>query len=530
MFELLLLNNSYDYNEFLSFLTFLKTTNPFFIKFQTKILAMIDTYTSILEIWHHYFFLIDFNYQEYLEFVNKITRNTNTNTNNYFINELLCYNIFFFTIVTILSEKILEYNNIVHTDIWIKKQIFIEEFLFKDPEFEEELISYLKDKIKSIDMLIKYNIDIIKILYEELIPAKYRKLLGEFYTPDWLINLMLKDLDIKNQKFIDPASGSASFLKRILDEILSNSIIDVQTAINTALDKIIGFDINVFTVQIGRLNVLLSLRNILNLLTNPVVMPIYFADSLFYPFTAKDSPLLKDFLLTSKNPPFVNFSRVNFKRKIDINDINLSDPSFCVYEDLNTNLSYISDKLEKEFLIGNYLAYNIEKRDIAIGNPPWLAWDGINSGYRNILSSQWKFLFTQQGWRAKIAAGRVDLSAMFVYSSAMYFVKEKTGKIIYVLPLSLFKSQSAGEGFRKFKSNRGIFSPTKVWDFSRLAIFPKATNQAIVVFFEIGKELSLPIPWSVFVPKNMKKIPRDFQGNDFVDYIEKQDMLGQPIS
>lgn len=525
MFEFDTKHDNNDYNKFLSFLKLMKINNTFFSKFQKNILEMITNDRTIKDTWENYFYLIDFNYKEYLEAISK----TDTNDQN-IINTIICYNIFFFTLVKYITEKVLETNNVKNSTQWIKKQIFTIDFLFKNSKFEKEIHLYLDSNIDSINELIKHDIDLIKVIYEEIIPSKFKKLLGEFYTPDWLITLILNNLNIQNQKFIDPASGSASFLKQILNKILLDFKSKDGSDIRIILDRILGFDINMFTVQIARMNLLLSLRKDLDAITSPVVMPIYFADSLFNPFIEDDTSLLRTPIKNTTGWKIENFSRINLKRRLDTSEISNSDLSFFIYENLAKKFSYISNDLEKEFLIGNYIAYRIQKRDIAIGNPPWLAWDGINSGYRKILSTQWKFLFTQQGWRAKVAAGRVDLSAMFVYASQMYFIKEMNCQMIYVLPLSLFKSKSAAEGFRKFKSQKGIFSPINIWDFSHLAIFSGVTNQTIVTFFETGKELVVPINWSIFTPKNKKKIPRNMNVDNFAEYIDTHNILGLPIS
>jgi len=57
--------------------------------------------------------------------------------------------------------------------------------------------------------------DLLKKLYQYLIPQEVRHQLGEYYTPDWLAELLLKEVGYDGntrKKFLDPACGSGTFL------------------------------------------------------------------------------------------------------------------------------------------------------------------------------------------------------------------------------------------------------------------------------------------------------------------------------
>jgi type I restriction-modification system DNA methylase subunit len=57
--------------------------------------------------------------------------------------------------------------------------------------------------------------DLLKKLYQYLVPQEVRHGLGEYYTPDWLAELLLNEVgyDGDNAKrFLDPACGSGTFL------------------------------------------------------------------------------------------------------------------------------------------------------------------------------------------------------------------------------------------------------------------------------------------------------------------------------
>ncbi|PYQ67179.1 MAG: restriction endonuclease, partial [Acidobacteria bacterium] len=56
--------------------------------------------------------------------------------------------------------------------------------------------------------------DVLKVLYESVIPAETRKKLGEYYTPDWLAERMVEDTvrEPLAERVLDPACGSGTFL------------------------------------------------------------------------------------------------------------------------------------------------------------------------------------------------------------------------------------------------------------------------------------------------------------------------------
>jgi type I restriction-modification system DNA methylase subunit len=56
--------------------------------------------------------------------------------------------------------------------------------------------------------------DVLKILYENIIGTDTRKKLGEYYTPDWLADVIVAETirDPLNTRVLDPACGSGTFL------------------------------------------------------------------------------------------------------------------------------------------------------------------------------------------------------------------------------------------------------------------------------------------------------------------------------
>ena len=67
--------------------------------------------------------------------------------------------------------------------------------------------------------------DVLKVLYESVIGADTRKRLGEYYTPDWLADLVVAAVatDPLEARVLDPSCGSGTFLFHAVRRFLSAS-------------------------------------------------------------------------------------------------------------------------------------------------------------------------------------------------------------------------------------------------------------------------------------------------------------------
>src|SRR4051812_46864610 len=95
------------------------------------------------------------------------------------------------------------------------------------------------------------------------------------------------------------------------------------------------------------------------------------------------------------------------------------------------------------------------------------------AAYRDKLAAQWSHstLVTQKGWRARVAAGKTDLSTLFVYRAVQRHTAPNA-TMAFVLPLSLFQSRHAGAGFRRFSTVEGRqYALHTLNDFSDVKVF-----------------------------------------------------------
>jgi SAM-dependent methyltransferase len=188
---------------------------------------------------------------------------------------------------------------------------------FLEEDFSEWLIhSKITDKslILFSDLLEKatdYDFsgideDILKWLYEEIVVKEERHKAGEYYTPEWLVQLILKEVitlweeseENVIPKILDPACGSGTFLYHIIT-ILGRKGVPKEDIIK----NVVGMDINPLATSIAKANYLMALSDFIEDLER-VTLPIYTKDSLKSP-DLFDYDAEIDYDIIVGNPPWV---------------------------------------------------------------------------------------------------------------------------------------------------------------------------------------------------------------------------------
>ncbi|MFQ6055185.1 MAG: N-6 DNA methylase [Methanosarcinales archaeon] len=100
----------------------------------------------------------------------------------------------------------------------IFEQKFFDTIEFEERNVEKIIVQLSEYNFKNIDS------DILGKVYELHIDEKERKELGQFYTPEWVINHILDKVKITtDKKILDPACGSGGFLIRVYDRLKNNT-------------------------------------------------------------------------------------------------------------------------------------------------------------------------------------------------------------------------------------------------------------------------------------------------------------------
>ena len=174
---------------------------------------------------------------------------------------------------------------------------FVEEDLFtwflSEPVRQEglDLAWRLLNTLQTYD-LSQVREDVLKELYQGLVDPETRHDLGEYYTPDWLAEIMLRDElrlpEDPHRTILDPACGSGTFLFiaiRLVRQALEKEGMAPADILEHILDSVVGMDVHPLAVTIARTNYLLALGDLLAAPRSKVTIPIYLADSIRLPQT-----------------------------------------------------------------------------------------------------------------------------------------------------------------------------------------------------------------------------------------------------
>ncbi len=106
----------------------------------------------------------------------------------------------------------------------------------------EELSAYDWNKLRD---------DVLGAVFEKLIPAKERQLLGQFYTPTEVADLLIAfAIDGEDPLVLDPGCGSGTFVMRAYEFLRTRSPLKH----GEALSKVWGFDISAFAAELASIN------------------------------------------------------------------------------------------------------------------------------------------------------------------------------------------------------------------------------------------------------------------------------------
>lgn len=369
--------------------------------------------------------------------------------------------------------------------------------------------------------------DILQEVYMELIPAKMRHLMGEYFSPDWIVEHALDmvgyDGDI-SKTLVDPTAGSGSFLTHAIKRVVGKqggclSRDDVDLVVH----HIIGFDINPISVVSAKANYILAVFSfcedeVFENFADPIDIPIYIADSILSPVVYSEENETTLSIDTSVGkfqiPKFLNYADaseflkvlgkyINDKRDfqefwnrvegriIDSKHKAVVAELFDRIYALNRagNDSFWPIILRNSFapiLIGN-------KFDFVVGNPPWIAWKSMSKDYRERTLEIWKSygIFEKNAYDKKTTHD--DFGMAVTYVAVDKYLKIG-GNMVFLLPASFLKSTKGGEGFRKFSITRFgqdvPFAVEEVDDFSNVKLF---TVPTIALKLKKGKKNRYPM-------------------------------------
>ncbi|MGC9012672.1 Eco57I restriction-modification methylase domain-containing protein, partial [Thermogladius sp.] len=367
--------------------------------------------------------------------------------------------------------------------------------------------------------------DLLKRLYQHLVPEDIRHNLGEYYTPDWLADFLLDRVGLSRDRLkelgsedslrpleirvLDPACGSGTFLVRYIarlrDYAREHFLEDVM--LDYLLENVVGYDLNPLAVLAARTNYLLMIADLPR--RGSIEIPVYLADSIMVekratltanvyvlktvagefqlPVSVVEKGLLPRVLGEIVGGLNSNYSVEDFKNRVKHEFRDLSDAEVEVLGKLYETLL----KLEKEgkndvwvSIIRNAFAPMLKgKFDYVVGNPPWVRWENLPDEYRKITKPLWENTYGLVG--AGAGGFKRDLAMLFLARCFDLYLKPG-GRLGFLMPFTVFKTQ-AGAGFRRFLATKSRV--VEIHDMVTLYPFEGAVNRTSAVVVEKFCEL-----------------------------------------
>ncbi len=131
----------------------------------------------------------------------------------------------------------------------------------------------------------------------------------------------------------------------------------------------------------------------------------------------------------------------------------------------------------------------LDRVQVLVGNPPWVAWDALPAGYKQRLALgllKEYDLFELRGFEARLGGGNDDLSAVFTLV-VLERLLVRGGRLAFLLKLNLLTNESA-RTFRRFevvrrKGAKGAvpFAVVQLCDLRRANPFAAAVEPALLI-------------------------------------------------
>ena len=364
--------------------------------------------------------------------------------------------------------------------------------------------------------------DVLKDLYQRLLPRSIRHRLGEYYTPDWVAQRVV-DLVLTvptpfhlgpETRVVDPACGSGTFLVEVVNRQVSAAPIDArERTLELIVRNVVGIDVSPLAVQAAKVNYLLALAPLLKGATKPVVIPVFMADAVspprrggllegdVYVFDSSEGSwqlpavVVEEGQLTTVGTVVATALAEELPREDVERELARVLPSSCGDDVTVSGLGTLYDKilglhrLERNGMwwqiLGNAFAPMLQGTfDIVVGNPPWVSWETLPESYRRTNDEQWLTYGLRPDApldrRQPSAQVRLDLAMLFVARSMDKLLRDG-GRLGFVITATVFKSELAGRGFRRHRLPGRTYRLCHLEDLSKLAVFDQAANQTALM-------------------------------------------------
>ena len=319
--------------------------------------------------------------------------------------------------------------------------------------------------------------DIAAILYETVISPEVRRQLGEYYTPDWLARVMVRELvtDPIDQRVLDPACGSGTFVAEAVTHFIAaanQSGLHPKQVLDKLRTAVTGIDVHPVSVHLARAAWALAARPAINAAAESgfdasLTIPIYLGDALQLRFRTGDmfaehevriqvgdehnTELAFPVSLVDRAEDFDSlmgdvaeaiergedpYIALDDNHITEPNERGVLEKTIGTMQDLHSEgrdhiWAYYTRNLVRP------VALSRAKVDVIVGNPPWLIYRNTASTLRTELVRQSKDVYGI--WVGGRHANHQDISSMFFARSADLYLTNG-GVIGMVMPHSALQT------------------------------------------------------------------------------------------
>ena len=406
----------------------------------------------------------------------------------------------------VLSGRFFRSNGIINL---IEEDFFV--WILQD-KISNEILSLISSLLNEAS---KYNIseideDLFKEIYQSIVQRGQRHKIGEYYTPEWISEIILKEavstwrkenpgLD-SIPKILDPACGSGTLVTNAIRFIRSELSLSKSDLLETILNHVIGMDVNPLAVIIARANYIVTLGDLIRL-GKTIFIPVFLADSvkilpvkktivgnieaieisanekrLELPLTFATNSFKRNKSLTALREAIYEYDqRKNREYALGIFENKVKDHlTNQEIEVMKLTMDTLLSMIDKDqnsiwiFILNNTYApilLNDSKVDIVIGNPPWIVMRSMEKEYQEflkkgvfdyrLLKKTDTHLFTQ-----------LEMATYFFVRCADLYLGTN-GLISFILPISVLGPAGQHREFQKFSTP--LLSITHIFNFEAVS-------------------------------------------------------------
>jgi len=443
----------------------------------------------------------------------------------------------------------------------------------------KHMLSRLSDySVDTLDVAPEVTRDLLKQIYQNLMPKALRHNLGEYYTPDWLAERLLNQLGYHGEldkRLLDPACGSGTFLVLAIQRLIKKAreeMLSEEETLRKVLNNIVGFDLNPLAVISARTNYLLAIGELLKYAKEPIDIPVYLCDSIITPqkgeelFTERavsfptvvgnlavplslvDARYIDQLATLLEESVKSGLSAEQFRKRL-LNTFPLLEKEDARDIEVAVRLFQRISELEKQGINGiwariikNAFAPIFQgKFDLIAGNPPWINWEHLPEEYRLQIARSLAIygLSAKKGKKSdqfELGKKKTDISYLMTVVSIDKYLKDN-GRLGFLITQTLFKS-GAGQGFRRLvitkRTESGIHQTflrvVGVDDLSSLQPFEGATNRTAVVVIEKGKPTRYPVGYNFWRKITKGSIPTNASLDDVLERVKVSQWQAEPVN